>query len=39
MRVVVKNDADEIEGVLLDVDPDDVEQLKAELPTGWYVND
>lgn len=37
MRVVIMNDADMVEGVLEDVDPDDVEQLRAELPLGWYM--
>jgi hypothetical protein len=39
VKVVIKNDADQVEGVLEDVEPEDVEQLKAELPLGWYVDD
>lgn len=39
MQIVIKNDAGQVEGVLDDVDANDVEQLKAELPTGWWIDD
>lgn len=37
MTITVHNDACMVEGVLYDVDPDDVEQLRAELPLGWHI--
>jgi hypothetical protein len=38
VQVKVKNDAGQVE-FMDDVDPDDVEQLKSELPSGWYIDD
>jgi hypothetical protein len=38
MRVVVRNDADQIEAVMEDVDKDDVDQLRSEMPSGWWID-
>jgi len=39
MTIIVKDDSDYIVGIIHDIDPDDIEQFKAELPLGWYVED
>jgi hypothetical protein len=37
MTIIVRDDADN-EQAMLDVHPDDIEQLEAELPLGWWVD-
>jgi hypothetical protein len=36
MRIAIRDDSDEVVGVLEDVDPDDVEELRGTLPQGWW---
>jgi hypothetical protein len=39
MTITIHNDACMVEGILEDVNPDDVEQLRSELPLGWHIEE